>query len=236
MERRVVDAGGRAVVIPMIEILPPESWSDCDGMLERLDTFDAAAFASVNAVESFCSRALANGKSLQGRFPSGVLVVGRATAESAKAFGLPVVALRGASTGRGLGAAAGEGFAGVTVLLPCGNLARTELPDTLRRAGAHVTTVVVYRTAPPPRAVLANAAERVRRGEFDVVTFASPSAVRNFLSAFAPDEIPSLRRWCAVAVIGPTTASALHSFGIEPDIVAMDASGSSFVESIIGYF
>lgn len=236
MARSIIEAGGRCVVIPMIEIVQPESWSDCDEIVSRLQAFDAAAFASANAVDAFCARAAAGGRQLQGLFPDGVLAVGQSTADAARRFGLTVLDVPPGQTGKAAGRSAGRRFAGKSVLIPRGDLGLDELPDALKSSGAAVTTVVVYRTISPSPAVLGAVADRVKQKEFDVVSFASPSAVRNFMRGFSAGEIGTMTAWCLLAVIGSTTAAALRTFGLEPDIMAPEASAGSFVESIIAHY
>jgi uroporphyrinogen-III synthase len=236
MVRSIVEAGGRCVVVPMIRIAPPESWAECDGIIAELQEFHGAAFASVNAVEAFCGRVRLSGRTLDGLFPDGVIAVGEATAGAARGFGLAVRDVHAVRTGRAAGQAAGRDFAGRRVLVPRGDLGREDLPEALAASGASVTTAVVYRTIPPVPEVLMDVAARVKRKEFDAVSFASPSAVRNFMSAFGHGEIGTMSSWCALAVIGPTTASALREFGLEPDVVAPTASGRALVDSLIAHY
>ncbi len=62
------------------------------------------------------------------------------------------------------------------------------------------------------------------RGEVDVVTFASPSAVDGLAAALGDGGLAALLRETAVAVIGPTTAGALVRRGRVPDAIASPAT------------
>ena len=95
------------------------------------------------------------------------------------------------------------------------------LVDELRKAGADVTDVISYRTV---------LAEIEREGDpdiyrmllekrIDVVTFTSPSTVRNFAQVFGAEQATDLLRTTAVASIGPVTAEAAEQYGIATSIM-----------------
>src|SRR5207237_2023789 len=99
---------------------------------------------------------------------------------------------------------------GTKVLLPKGDIGRELVADELKKHGADVTEVIVYRTV---------VAEAEREGEpdvyrmlldrrIDVVTFTSASAVRNFVKVVGAEPAADLLRSTIVASIGPVTAEA----------------------------
>ena len=51
-------------------------------------------------------------------------------------------------------------------------------------------------------------------GRIDVVTFTSPSAVRNFAKIYGADQVADLLKNTVVAAIGPVTAEAARQLGI----------------------
>src|SRR6185503_20540059 len=112
--------------------------------------------------------------------------VGPVTAERLAAFGvkpdLEPAEYRSESIVPALRESGHTGLKGVRFLLPRADIAREVLVDELRKAGADVTDVISYRTV---------LAEIQREGDpdiyhmllekrIDVVTFTSPSTVRNF--------------------------------------------------------
>ncbi|MBI3194647.1 MAG: uroporphyrinogen-III synthase, partial [Ignavibacteriae bacterium] len=48
--------GFAPVLFPMIEIVSPESWDECDKAIESLYMYDGMIFTSVNGVEHFFNR------------------------------------------------------------------------------------------------------------------------------------------------------------------------------------
>ena len=234
--RVVRERGGIPVVIPLIRTGPPDSWEACDGALSRLDSFDAAAFTSVNAVEAFIARARSLGvpAAALARIPAAA--VGETTAGALRVEGMRVAAIPAQFSAAALGAALGGALAGKKVLLPRGTLARDTLARALRESGASVEPVVVYATCRAADAECAAVARGVRAGEFDVVTLASPSAARYFGELFSAEERAHLGAHCRIAAIGETTAGAIRALGIPVDIVAAESTSRGLVDSMTAYF
>ena len=104
-------------------------------------------------------------------------------------------------------------------------MATPQLDEVLRRAGAHVVSVPVYRWRLPndfgPARRLAKAA---CSGEVDAITFTSAPAVHNlFAMAGTPEESDRLRAALngpvAAACVGPVCADAAKQEGIEDPLI-----------------
>ncbi|HEX7574446.1 MAG TPA: uroporphyrinogen-III synthase, partial [Bacteroidota bacterium] len=176
MIREIELRGGTAVVVPMIATGPPRAWTECDAAIGRLGTFDALVFTSVNAVESFVGRTRMLGVPPASLAHARAVAVGEATASALTGSGVPVILVPEKFAGASLAAALGDSLAGKRVLIPRGSIARETVPDALRGGGAIVETVTVYVTSVPEGIDRGSFVHRVVSGEFDVVTFASPSA------------------------------------------------------------
>jgi uroporphyrinogen-III synthase len=122
--------------------------------------------------------------------------------------------------------------AGVRVLYPRSAMGRDLLPNELRAAGCDVVAIDVYRTLPEPN-VDQRVLDRVRRGEVDVLTFASPSSVRHLVAVLGSE----CAGWNRVPVVcaGPVTAEAAREAGLlvsavseSPDPVAMATAIAEF--------
>ena len=94
-------------------------------------------------------------------------------------------------------------------LLPRADIASPALPDGLRAKGYDPVEVVAYRTVTPdglPGEVL----QALEDGEIDLLAFASPSTVRNFVALVGD------RPWRGrVVSIGPVTSAACREVGVE---------------------
>jgi len=96
-----------------------------------------------------------------------------------------------------------------------------ELLDGLRARGADVTTVPVYQWAlPADTGPLRDAAQRLAKGEFDVVMFTTSIQVTHLLQIADEEgvEVTDALRRLVIASIGPTTSEALRDHGLTPDL------------------
>jgi uroporphyrinogen-III synthase len=102
----------------------------------------------------------------------------------------------------------------------------------LRAAGFDVLAIDAYRTLPEPN-VDQRVLNRVRRGEVDLITFASPSSVRHFIGLLGPNciDLHTIPVVCA----GPVTARAAREAGLlvaavseSPDPAAMANAITAF--------
>ena len=225
-------AGAEARAIPMLRIEPAGDPAAIAAALAALDDYDAVLLSSANAVRELARRAAALGVALAGRRPR-FLCVGPATARAAEAAGLPVAALPEArfdAEGLFEALAALLPVAGRRFLLPRAEGGREILAERIAEAGGRADSLVLYRSAAPdldPAALRAALAA----GEFDTLSFASPSAVRHFAGLLDEGAREAARR-CVVAAIGPVTAEALVEEGLAPDVVAARAEGPELVAAL----
>jgi uroporphyrinogen-III synthase len=231
----LVKRGATAVVIPMMDIREPESWTACDDALHAIASYDAVMFTSGNAVRKFYERSRIVGVDLASFNKVKLYAVGEKTAAELKRNMLAVEAVPDSFSAASLAALFGrDDVSGMKILFPKGNLAKEDLETKMRELGADVHAVVVYVNAPPPASALEELRQRTLRDEFDVVTFASPSAATNFARAVSP--VLLLRGKAKVAVIGPTTRAAVRRLGFPVDIEARTSTSEGLVQAIDEYF
>jgi uroporphyrinogen-III synthase len=181
--------------------------------MARLKSYDWMVFTSQTAVDFFGNRLPT------GQFPAGmrpkIAAVGRRTALAIQLRGARVALVATDSRQEGLVEALRDLPPGARILCPLAASGRPLLVQSLRARGCIVDVVTVYRIEPrtnlpaPP--------------EFDVATFASPSALRAFVKGLGPQALAEK----AVAVIGPTTAEEAKLSGLitvvaeTPDVDAL---------------
>jgi uroporphyrinogen III methyltransferase/synthase len=73
-------------------------------------------------------------------------------------------------------------------------------------------------------------------GRIDVVTFTSPSAVRNFVKIYGADPAADLLKNTTVATIGPVTAEAARQLGIAVTVQPSSYTVAGLVEAIAAHF
>ena len=231
--RAIEERRGRALVVPMIQISPPDSWDECDRALSRLESYDGVIFSSVHGVDGLLRRALDRGIENEDLVRCEFFAVGEKTRERIEQAGLRVEFVPEEFTGAALARELlKRPVAGKRFLLPRGDRGREEVKSILEQAGASVDAPVVYRNRTPSPEERERLVDVIADGEVDVVLFASPSAARNFAAVvpahlmLQPDGHPR------VVVIGPTTAAAVRELGFHVDAVAKESSVPGLISAI----
>jgi uroporphyrinogen-III synthase len=224
---RLEQMGATVVELPLIEVVPPLDMAPLDTAVRGLDGYDWIVFTSANAVRSVSERITDLGLGERALTRRKVASIGPATTRALRgAFPGLVVSVEATqhdaeSLLRELAAAA----RGLRFLVPTSDRARDVLPEGLRRAGGTVDVVTAYRTVAP--AGLRERISECLRGGADLVTFASPSAVENFVAA-AAEWVPRVR----AAVIGPVTEEACRRAGIEVRVIAEPSTADGLATAI----
>ncbi len=229
--------GAEVFLLPTVGFRETEDTAPLDKVLRELSSFDWILFTSQNAVRFFAKRCRALGLD-PGKVQSErlrVAAVGPATAHAAREEGFRVYWIASRFRGEALARELREDVTGKKVLLPRSDRAADELPEALREAGAVVCDVVAYCTV-VPEASDGDALARIRGGEADVVTFASPSAFHHFVDLLGADKVPGVAQRVKFAAIGPTTAGAIREAGLPVEIEAAEATSVGLARTIANYF
>lgn len=218
LSSHITALGGEPVEIPLIKIVPPDDWAPVDKAIRRLGDYHWVIFASANAVEFFMERLRALGLDSRAFAACHIASVGEATALALDRHGL-----RADVTPRDFRAESllleleGRVMPGQRVLLPRGDIAREVLAEGLAGKGAAVEPVVVYCNRPAKENGDA-LRELLSKKQIDAITFASPSAVDNFLDVLGECERFVLEG-VVVACVGPTTADHARGRGLRVDVM-----------------
>ncbi|MHB1160785.1 MAG: uroporphyrinogen-III C-methyltransferase [Chloroflexota bacterium] len=226
------DHGAEPVEVPVLEIVPPDSYDGLDGAIGSLGSYDWIVFTSANGVKALLERLEALGRDVRALGGARLAAIGPATAQALRRCRLHVDLVPSEYVAEEVASALiSRGVAGKRVLLPRADLARDVLAPDLERAGAVVDDVVAYRTV-PAMADLARLREQLAGGEIDVVTFASSSTVR-YLVAGLGEEARALLARPTIACIGPITAETARELGLRVDVVAAEHTIPGLVEAIL---
>ena len=226
--------GAEPIECPLIEVVPPSSWEPLDQAVRTLHRYRWVVWTSANGVTTFFERLAAAGLDARALAGCRLAVIGSATAASLEAHGLRADLVPEGYTGESLAhtmisAAEPKGEA---ILVARSAIARPALVDLLEQAGALVDDVPAYDTVMPT-----GLAEHLEQAlaDVDVVTFTSSSAVRHLVKALCRDgETENLAKH-VLACIGPVTADALRTYGLEPAVVAETHTISGLVEALVAY-
>jgi uroporphyrinogen-III synthase/uroporphyrinogen III methyltransferase/synthase len=207
--------GAEPVEVPLLEIIPPESYEPLDAALRQLDSYDWLILTSANTVRVIEERLAALG--LASALPEGlnVAAVGEATARAARSVGFNITLVPVSYVSESLlDGLDKKALAGSRVLLARAAVARDLIPDALMDAGASVDVVDAYRNAIPE-----DSPDRLRAAlaqGIDAVTFTSSSSVTHLAEvadkagiAFPFPGVPAIS-------IGPITSETLRAAGWSP--------------------
>lgn len=208
LTRILRDMGARVLKWGSIAFEPPRDPGPLVEALGRLGEYDWICFSSPRAVDAVVSRVP--------RAPAGpkVVAVGPSTAAAVQEAGWPVHRIPDEATGAGIVKAfraAGDAD-GRRIFFPASAIAREEIPKGLSALGAEVHRVIAYRMVILP--VDGGACwDAVDRGEVQVVTFASPSALHGLREGLGEELYGRISREVPAAAMGPTTSEALERAG-----------------------
>jgi len=117
------------------------------------------------------------------------------------------------------------------VLYAAAEGARDVLPQGLVELGATVDRVNLYRST-PDGAGADDVRATLNEGNVDLVTFASASAVRAFVSTVGEDAA----KRAEAASIGPVTSEAIRAAGIQVAVEADVATMRGLVDAICDHY
>lgn len=245
--------GAIPILIPTIEIVPPESYAPLDAALDRLDgrggtpggkTYDWLLFTSANAVGVFQERRRLRVPATLDRktrvaarlLPARVAVIGPATARAVESIGLRVDLVPPQYVAESLAEALAPYAAGAEMLLVRAAQARDVLPVALRAAGAHVTIADAYRNQIPAASILAlRSLFRSPATHPDAITFTSASTAHHLFDLLDAAKL-ALPSGIALASIGPITSQALRDLGHSPAIEADAPTIPELIASLVAHY
>jgi uroporphyrinogen-III synthase len=223
--------GAEPVEVPVLEIVPPESYAPLDDALQHLDRFDWLILTSINTLQEVCSRCAHFGVNPANAEGLNVAAVGSATAEAARHFGFRIAVVPEAYVAERLVLALGDRVRGKRVLLPRAAIARDVIPDALREAGATVDVVDAYRNVLPeaaPEQLHLALAEKI-----DAATFTSSSSATHLAEAARQAGIVWPFEGVPAVSIGPITSQTLRELGWEPAIEANPSDIPGLIDAVV---
>lgn len=229
LEALIRDFGGDPITYPCIAIAPLADRQPLEDCLLRLGEFDWLLLTSSNTVCVIAERLSALGIRLADSRIN-VAAAGPATAAEARAKLARRVQHVPAQYGAGQLARSLPLSEPCRILLPQSNLASASTAEHLRARGAHVTTVVAYRTVMADDG--ADLAAMISRRELDALTFTSPSAV-TFFRRRCPSSAALL---LPAACIGRSTSAAAREHGFSRLIRPDQPTLSDMIAALAAYW
>jgi len=221
------ELGAEAILLPAIEIRPPDDPAPLDRAISHLDSYDWLIFTSVNGVEKFIERLDCSAGDLR-VLRARICAIGPATRAAVEALHLKVDRMPAEYVAESLVEAfAADDLRGKRILLPRAAVARDLVPAELSRRGAVVNVVEAYRTVAPGD--LSQRCREVLGRKPHWITFTSSSTVNHFVAAAGRDALQGIR----IASIGPITSATLRENGLAVDAEAEPHTIPGLVDALL---
>ncbi|NOX56514.1 MAG: uroporphyrinogen-III C-methyltransferase, partial [Planctomycetes bacterium] len=218
---RVVELGGQPVLLPTIEIRPPEDWAPVDRVLQRLGEYDWIVFTSANGVEGLFGRLWQTGGDLRQVGRVQLAAIGPATADALERFHLRADLVPDAYRAEELAAVLKAHVPGRRVLWARSTRARDVLPRELEAAGAHLDQCIVYQNVDREQLTPEELA-MIEQGELDWIGLSSPSIARSLFRLLTPRALAQLGERVRIASISPVTTEAALEVGLPVNAEAIE--------------
>ena len=227
------EIGVEPIVVPTIEIIPPASFAELDQAIAELDRVDYLILTSVNAVNAFFDRLVAQGHSPQALSAIQTVAVGPKSAEALAERGVTADLIPQDYRAEGVVALLKDRVSGKRLLYPKAALARDLIPTELTAAGAEVIAPIAYASAPPVEA--AEKLQKALADGLDLLTFTASSTVQNFVALLDTESL-ILAKQIPVASIGPLTSETAKKLGFTVTVEPKSSTLDELVKAIRNYF
>lgn len=228
---RVIALGGDPVLIPSIEILPPDSWSQVDDVIPRLSTYDWIVFTSVNGVHGLLDRAWHQGYDSRLLGHCKLAAIGSSTAAALEDYRLRADLVPEAFRAEALAEVLKPVVAGRKVLWARASRGRDVLPLELKAAGALLDELVVYQNRDALELPV-EVVEQIEVGQLHWIGLSSPSIARNIANRLTPAAKARLGDSVRLASISPVTTAAAAEVGLPIAVEATTYTWEGLLQAI----
>lgn len=229
---RALELGAEPVLIPTIQILPPNDWSEIDSTLGRLADFDWVIFTSANGVNGLLDRLWSIGGDSRRLASARLAAIGPATAAALERYHLKADVVPDSFCAEALAEALCPQVGGQRILWARASRGRDVLPQMLEEAGGELQELVVYRNE-DVEVISPAVIEQIGRGELDWIGLSSPSIARNLKDLLPETALARLGNSVRLASISPVTTAAAKEVGLSVAAEAKDYTWDGIFEAII---
>ncbi|MBP1747824.1 MAG: uroporphyrin-III C-methyltransferase [Deltaproteobacteria bacterium] len=222
----LLDRGAEPVYLPTIDIEPIVPNKRLRTAIDKISSYDAIIFTSVNGASIFFAHMRGSGKDARALSGITVIAIGSATSAQLAIYGINADLVPQTYTSEGIVSILEDlGVADKHFLLPRAEEARDIIIKYIRNNGGTCTVIPVYRAEVP-------ASIESPPADIDVITFTSSSTADNFMMLYGKDVLKGR----IVASIGPITTETLLKAGIKVDIEAERSDIPGLVRAMEEYF
>ncbi len=234
MRRLLVESGAVPLLLPTVEVRPPDDWAPVDAALDRLTTFQWLVFTSVNGVRFFLRRLRETGRDLRALGGLRFAVIGPATAQALRDYYLEPDVQPASYRSEDLAATLLPRVQGQRVLLARADRGREVLREQLGQV-AEVEQIAVYSqvdSLDPESTAL----EALERGEVDWITLTSSNIARSLARALTAEAVAGIVSGrVKVASISPITSAVIRELGWPVTVEAREFTAPGVVSALLNW-
>lgn len=230
------ELGAKVIVIPTLEIVPPNNWNEFDDLILSNKKIDFVIFSSAHAVAMFLKRCDELDK--QVNFERIIVVaVGNKTKSVCEEnkIRVDIVPKKFSSDGV-VEELSRYNLRDKLVFIPRSAIGREDLPKGLEERGAKIVTVPVYNVSLPSKESLQLSIDMLNSTAADVFVFTSPSTFENFLLIMNINNPVSYFKNYDVAAIGPTTKAAIENSKVKVSIMPDEYTIKGLANKMIEFY
>ena len=220
--------GAEVIELPLIKITRPYTWKFVDEAIKNLESYDWIVFTSANGVRYFFQRFFRIAGDIRNFGKIKICAIGSATEKIIRDFHLNVDVKPKKFTSQSLieEFSKKKRLKNKRFLLPRANIAGEFLSDELKKLGALVDDLVVYRTI-LEKEYKSEYIKMLKDNRIDLVTFTSSSTVMGFIRMAGKYKILNILPELKVVSIGPETTKTAREYGfnIEAEAKVHDIYG-----------
>jgi len=239
-------AGFEPIFFPVIQIHVMDDLSALEEAMAQIAKYEWIIFSSTNAVDVFFDYVIARqlfrrsnllpdksetASQKDARSDVKIAAVGSKTEASLRSRGVDVDFVPKEYVGEAILPGLGD-VQDKWILLPRAKVAREIVPQEITKAGGIVHEIAIYETL--PAIPDAEGLDALREG-VDVVTFTSPSTVKNFIEITKAAKLDPLNlpNTPLFACIGPVTEKAALEAGFSPIVVAETYTTDGIIDELV---
>jgi uroporphyrinogen III methyltransferase/synthase len=225
--------GANCIEIPTIDIAPPGDIGPMKTAIDNIKDYSWLVFTSVNGVKFFFKTLFDMGRDVRVLGHLKFACIGPVTKERLADYGIISDILPETYRAESVvDAFSDRRMAKEKVLLPRASIARSVLPDELKKMGAVVDEVTAYETLINEKGK-DQLIELLKNNGVDAVTFTSSSTVSNFMTLLEGEDKKALLENVLVASIGPITSDTARSLDLEPDVEAVEYTIPGLIDALL---